>query len=262
MKLAGRMAIVTGGGGNIGREISLEFAREGAKVVVAQRSAAAGQSARREIEKEGGEAHFVATDISDVDGVSNLVSETIDRFGRIDILVNNASLTGPDAAFVPFLEIELEADWQRIMDINLTGTFICSQHVAAHMAQEGQGGVILNISSVAGVVPTQWCASYGVSKAGINMLTRCMAGELQDHGIRVNCLAPGPIREPSDGFFDKAATTRIGLLTNRWGYPKDVAQAALFLVSDDADFINGQIVNVDGGISTHYRFSPRPKRKK
>ncbi len=202
MKLSGRVAIVTGGGGHIGREISLVFAREGARVVVAQRSAAAGQKVCREIEREHGEALFIKTDISDADRVADLISKTIDRFGKIDILINNAPLTGADAAFVPFLEIELELDWRRVMDVNLTGTFICSQLVAAHMAQRGEGGVILNISSVAGVVPTQWCASYGVSKA------------------------------------------------------------ALFLASDEAEFINGQIVKVDGGISVRYRASPRARRDK
>jgi 3-oxoacyl-[acyl-carrier protein] reductase len=260
VKLKDRVAIVTGGGGNIGREICLLFAREGAKIVVAQRSAASAQKACREIEVGGGEALFVETDISDYAKVANLVRRSIDRFGKIDILINNASITGSDAAFVPFLELDLESDWRRIVDVNLTGTFICSQQVAAYMAERGRGGVILNISSVAGVVPTQWCASYGVSKAGINMLTQCMAGELQEHDIRVNCLSPGPIREESDEFFDRAATSRAGLLTNRFGRPNDVALAALFLVSDEAEFINGQIISADGGISVCYRNSPRPRR--
>ncbi|MGQ9630645.1 MAG: glucose 1-dehydrogenase [bacterium] len=254
-RLAGRVAIITGGGQGIGRGISIRFAQEGAKVSIAQRGIEAGEATRTEIEKSGGRAIFVPTDISDPEAVERLIERTIEELGPIDILVNNASITAKGGAkFQPFLDINLEEDWKKVMDVNLTGTFICSQAVAKRMVDRGRGGVILNISSIAGIVATAWCTPYGVSKAGVNMLTKCMAGELAPYNIRVNCIAPGPIPTPEDSWNPREGPDPdLGILVGRWGRVEDVAEMALFLVGEESSFINGQVISVDGGISVRFR---------
>ena len=256
MKLKGKVAIVTGAGRSIGQSIATLFAREGAAVVIAEIDRGRATEVAREIEEAGGSALALPTDISQVDSVSTMVEEAMERFGAIDILVNNAAITGNVLGLKAFLDLDVDRDWTSVINTNLTGTFICSKVVAAQMAEAGKGGVILNISSVSGSCPSRGCTPYGVSKAGINMMTRTLAGELSVHSIRVNGIAPGPIVSDSSivpGHLDPDPV-KTGLLAGRWGNLDDVARAALFFVSDDASFITGQILGVDGGISTAFRW--------
>jgi len=256
MKLKGKVAIVTGAGRSIGQAIATLFAREGAAVVIAEIDGDRAIEVAREIEAAGGTALALPTDISRVDSVEAMAEETMDRFGTIDILVNNAAISGKAVGLNAFLTLDVDHDWKRIIDTNLTGTFICSKVVAGQMAEIGKGGVILNVSSVSGSCPTLGCTPYGVSKAGVNMLTRTLAGELANHSIRVNGIAPGPIVSESSivpGHLEPDPA-KTNLLTGRWGNLDDISRAALFFVSDDASFITGQILGVDGGVSTSFRW--------
>jgi NAD(P)-dependent dehydrogenase (short-subunit alcohol dehydrogenase family) len=178
MKLEGKVAIVTGAGRSIGQAIATLFAQEGASVVIAEIDAGRAVEAAREIEAAGGRAMGLPTDISRADSVAAMVERTVERFGSIDILVNNAALTGRAVGLKDFLDLDFDHDWKRIIETNLTGTFLCAKEVAERMAKREKGGVILNVSSVSGSCPTRGCTPYGVSKAGVNMLTRTLAGEL------------------------------------------------------------------------------------
>ena len=256
MKLEGKVAIVTGAGRSIGQAIAALFAREGASVVIAEIDQTRAIEVARELEAAGGTALGLPTDISQADSVAAMVAATVDRFGTIDILVNNAAITGNVLGLKSFLDLDVDRDWKRVIDTNLTGTFLCAKTVAVEMAKQGRGGVILNVSSVSGSCPSRGCASYGVSKAGVNFLTKLLAGELAYHSIRVNGIAPGPIVSESSivpGHLEPDPV-KTNLLSGRWGRLDDIAQAALFLASDDASFINGQILGVDGGVSTSFRW--------
>ncbi len=264
MKLKGKVAIVTGAGRGIGQAIASLFAREGASVVIAEIDAGRAAEAASEIEAAGGTALGLPTDISRADSVAAMVGGTVERFGSIDILVNNAAATGQAVGLKDFLDLDFDHDWKRIIETNLTGTFLCAKGVAERMVKTGKGGVILNISSVSGSCPTRGCTPYGVSKAGVNMLTRNLAGELANHSIRVNGIAPGPVVSDSSmvpGYLEPDPA-KTDLLAGRWGRVEDIAQAALFLVSDDASFITGQILGVDGGVSTSYRWLAYRKTNK
>ncbi len=256
MKLQGKTAVVTGAGGYIGRRIAELFALEGAAIVIVDKNEKSGRRVAEEIAGNGGKAISVAADISDPESVSRFVEAGCSAFGGIDILVNNAAMTGKETTAKPFLEIDLAREWRKAIDTNLTGTFICSQAVARCMVKRERGGVIINISSIAGSFPTFNCTAYGVSKAGIDKLTEYMAGELSPHNIRVNAIAPGtvPSGERLAGLKQVTNFEKTGILVNRWGSPEDVAQAALFLASDESGFINGQVIGVDGGASVRFRW--------
>ena len=246
MKLEGQVALVTGGSRSIGRAVALAFAREGAAVAVNYVShAEEAQSAVREIEKQGRRALAVRADTSQRAQVQTMVDEVTTRLGPIDILVNNAGVQKR----VFFLELD-EADWDWMLGVNLKGYFLVGQAVAARMKARGRGKII-NVSSEAAGFPAQRMTAYCVSKAGVAMLTKCMALELAPHGIRVNALAPGLTRtdinrkDLEDDTFLKARLTRIPL--GRVMAPEDLVGAAIFLASADSDMMTGMTLQVDGG---------------
>jgi len=248
-KLDKRVAIVTGGGTGLGRSIALTFAREGADVVISSRNLASLEKVSREINALGTRSLPVVTNVSVAGQVRDMVKQTVDHFGRIDILVNSAGV------LLKALIIDIsEGDWDTVMDTNLKGAFLSIQAVARHMIEQRYGKII-NISAIAGIranYPEN--AAYGVSKAGLILLTKSAALELGPHGINVNCIAPGPV---DTGFRGTAETpeqvqqwldtSRKRSIVGRVGTPQDVANLALFLASDDSSFICGETIIIDGG---------------
>jgi NAD(P)-dependent dehydrogenase (short-subunit alcohol dehydrogenase family) len=246
MKLAKKVALVTGGSRSIGRAIALGFAREGADVAVNYVSnTEEARSTVRDIEALGRQALAVKADTSKRAEVEAMVNEVWERFGQIDILVNNAGVQKR----VFFLELE-EKDWDWMLGVNLKGYYLVGQAVAARMKARGHGAII-NISSEAAGFPAQRMTAYCVSKAGVAMLTKCMALELAQYDIRVNALAPGLTRtdinrkDLEDEEFLKMRVARIPL--GRVMNPEDLVGAALFLASSDSETATGTTLQVDGG---------------
>jgi len=247
LKLKGKVSIVTGAGQGIGKAIAITFAREGSYVVVNDIDLDKAASVAKEIEGFGGKAIAVKADVSQNEEVRDMVAETIRNFGRIEILVNNAGIQ----TTAPFLELS-EEEWCRVIDVNLKGVFLCSQTVAREMIKQ-EGGKIINISSVHQSVPRYNRAHYDASKAGVAMLTKDMALELAKYNIKVNCIAPGAIATPMNEDIlkspEKMAIIKSMIPLARMGEPEEVAQLALYLASDEADYITGTIVEIDGGLS-------------
>lgn len=248
MKLASKVSIVTGGGKGIGYGISLRLGQEGSKVVIAQRDPKTGEDTVRCIIEAGGEAIFVPTDVSVKSQVDNLVEQTLLRFGQIDVLVNNAAITGCSDHF---LEITPER-WQQVIGVNLTGVFFCSQAVARYMVQRRYGRII-NIGSVGAVMPEKDAAHYCAAKGGLDMLTKAMALDLAPYKILVNAVHPGAIRTPqvqqlmSSATPDAHLTATSKIPLGRFGEVEEVAAAVAFLASDEASYFQGSSVVVDGG---------------
>ncbi len=243
--LENKVAIITGGGRGIGKAISVRFAAEGAQVMIAQRSSNGIEETLGHIAQNGGAAKFIPTDVSVQEQVDRLIQETREHFGGVNVLVNNAAIPG---MYVPFLELPL-ASWQEMIDVDLTGVFLCSQAAARVMAEQN-GGSIINVSSIDGIVAEAYAAHYNAAKGGVNMLTRSMAVDLAPHNIRVNAIAPGPIltEKARDSFSQErwqSAWARIPL--KRPGRPEEVAAVAVFLASDESSFVHGHVLTVDGG---------------
>lgn len=247
-KLDQRVAIVTGGGTGIGQSIALTFAREGADVVVCSRNIANLEKVAEEIRALGRRSLAIATDVSVKEQVQHMMKQTVDKFGRIDILVNNAGIS-----LTALIEDMSEEDWDKEIDTNLKGVYLCIQAVATYMIEQKYGKII-NISSLAGIRPPRPKFScYGASKAGVDLLTKSATLELTPHGINVNCIAPGSIETPIyrkgktpaqiEEWLAAARRAPIG----RVGDPKEIANVALFLASDDSSFICGETIAVDGG---------------
>jgi len=251
---AQRIAIVTGAGHGIGREIAIQLAAEGITVVVADISADRAQAVAGEI---GEQAFSYRVDVRDRDSIDALVTAVIDRFGRIDILVNNAGIY-PNS---PFLETS-EEEWDAVFDTNLKGMFLISQAVARRMTEQGIKGRIVNLSSGASISGRAGAAHYCSSKAAINMLTKVMAIELTPKGITVNAVAPGLIEVPDWEHTDEYINAIVsGIPAGRIGQPADIARAVTFLVSPDSDFISGSVMFVDGGSSAGRTTLPLSKRR-
>jgi NAD(P)-dependent dehydrogenase (short-subunit alcohol dehydrogenase family) len=242
-RLYRKVAIITGAERGIGREIALRFAMEGARVVIADLDASAGTAAA-EIVARKGEAFPVNMYVTQPEMIDAAIAETVSRFGRLDVLVNNAGI----ASNVPVLETTLET-WERNLRVNLTGTFLCAQAAARIMVQQG-GGRIINIASISGQRGGIGRAAYGASKAGVIQLTRVMAVELASLGVGVNGIAPGPVDTDQSRGVHTPATRRAyidRIPLKRYGEGSEIAAAAVFLASTDSSFVAGHILNVDGG---------------
>jgi 3-oxoacyl-[acyl-carrier protein] reductase len=241
MQLAGQVAIVTGGGHGIGRAIAKRFAQEGAAVVIADLNEETGQATCQEIVDSGGQALFVATQVADRASVQAMVDATVAAYARIDILVNNAAILGVNGHL---FDVTSEI-WERVIGVNQTGVYLCSQIAGKVMARAGRGNII-NISSVNGTVPQPGCIAYGAAKAAVESMTILFAEDLAPYGIRANCIAPGPIQSKLP---DDAPTRETGrVLVGRTGKPSEVASVALFLASEASSYVNGQVIHVDGGL--------------
>lgn len=240
-----QVAFITGAAKGIGRAIAERFASEGACVVVADSDADAAVETVAALTSAGGRAVFQSLDVRDAAAAKATVDDTVERFGRLDIHVNNAGIVNR----APFLQYDLDA-WRSVLDVNLTGAFVCGQASARAMAAGGRGGRIINISSISGQQGGTGRAAYGVTKAGIINLTQTMAMELAPHAVTVNAVAPGPTQVPrlSHGPKQRAAfLSRMAL--KRYATPQDIAAAVTFLASPDAAFITGHVLNVDGGFA-------------
>ena len=244
-RLSEKVVIVTGASRGIGRAIAEALAREGASVVVCSRTLEANRETAERIEAEGGSAHAYQVDVTDAESVAALVKGVVDKFGRIDILVNNAGVTADNL----LLRLK-EADWDKVIDTNLKGTFNCTKAVARTMIKQ-HGGKIINIASVVGMVGNPGQANYCAAKAGIIGLTKSVARELASRNITVNCVAPGLIRTAmTESLSDQAKEQAEGLIPlGRMGEPEDVAQVVVFLASTAADYITGEVIRADGGMA-------------
>lgn len=243
MKLVNKVAFVTGAGQGMGRAMVRRFAEEGAVVVAADINL---DAARESIEGlAGGSALALACNVADGASVAAAMATVVERFGRLDVLVNNAGVGSVDA----FLDTPDE-HWQRVIGVNLTGVFLCSREAARLMHQSGQGGVIVNLSSTAAISgegPSHYCAS----KAGVMGLTRSLARELAPSRIRVNTIVPGPTNTPMmAGIPDDWMQSMVKAIPlGRMCEPSEIAAVAAFLASDDASFITGQNIAVNGGMA-------------
>jgi NAD(P)-dependent dehydrogenase (short-subunit alcohol dehydrogenase family) len=255
LRFEDRVAVVTGAGNGIGLALAHAFADEGAKVVVADINAASGQHAVEEITASGGKAISITTDVSDEAQVEAMVESTVARLGRIDILVNNAGIV----VHKMLVDLEREA-WDRQLDVQLTGPFLTTKHVGRHMIARGGGGRIVNISSVSAVMGRIKGGPHCAAKGGLTMLTKVAAMELAEYGINVNAVAPGLIDVPAQRVEENLSSEYQNrymqeVPLGRMGLPSDIAKMVLFLSSDEADWITGQLYLVDGGLmSGHYTF--------
>ncbi|MEZ5853434.1 MAG: glucose 1-dehydrogenase [Hyphomicrobiaceae bacterium] len=242
MRLSGKAALVTGGGGGLGTAIAKRFAEEGASVVLSDRDLAKAEATAKVIVAAGGKAQAIKADVSVAADCAAQVDETVKRLGRIDILVNSAGVGFHKLA----LDTSVE-DWERVLRINLTGSFLTSQAAARVMVEQG-GGRIIQIGSISGQRGNMGGIAYGASKAAANHLCKVLAVELSGQGVMCNAIAPGPIET---GISVHGPSRKRGYIdripTHSYGTPEAVANAALYLASDECQWVTGHVLNVDGG---------------
>lgn len=248
-KFEDKVVVVTGGGQGIGRVICQAFAKEGAKVVIAEIDEEAGRECEELVKSAGGDAVFIKTDVADEESVRNLFSQTVKKYSKVNILINNAGVMSEGDLFTRSI-----AEWNRVIAINLTGPYICSRY-AAEIMREKDGGVIINISSTRALMSESDTEPYSASKGGLLALTHSLAISLGKYGIRVNCICPGWIEVSQH---KKSSIRKEPVLTERdhkqhpagrVGKAEDIAAACLFLASEEAGFITGANLVVDGGMT-------------
>lgn len=243
MRLENKVVIITGAGSGIGKETALLFAREGANVVVADVNEKAGEETVTEIKKNG-EGFFFKLDVTNREQSKQMVKTALEKYGKIDVLINNAGIV-QDA----FLSKMTEEQWDKVISINLKGVFNCTQAVVEIMMNQGNG-VIINTSSIVGLNGNVGQVNYAATKAGLIGMTKTLAKELGKKGIRVNAVAPGFIATPMTAAVPEKILEMMKEKTplRRLGEPKDIANAYLYLASDEANFVNGAVLCVDGGL--------------
>ncbi len=251
MRLKGKVVIVTGAGSGLGRASAILFAGEGAKVVVAASRDKDGELTVDSIRGNGGDAVFAKVDVTRASDVEKAVKAAVDKYGKLDIMLNNAGTPGPGKLIADLAEEE----WNQVISVNLTGVFLGTKYAIPEMLKGG-GGIIINVSSVAALSPRRYTAAYSSAKAGVIQLTKVTALEYARKNIRVNCILPGPIDTP---FFTKVADAdpeKIAIFKEkvknevplgRFARPDEIARVALFLASDDASYITGAAFAADGG---------------
>jgi len=244
VELSGKVALVTGAAQGIGKAIAMLLARNGADVVVSDINLEKAQETTNEIQGMGRRSFAIKVNVADLKDVERMVEAIVEQFGRIDILVNNAGITR-DRLILRMTE----EDWDAVLDVNLKGTFNCTKAVIRHMSKQ-KSGKIVSIASVSGEMGNPGQANYAASKAGVIGFTKTIAREFAGRGINVNAIAPGYIQTPmTDAIPEKAKEELKRMIPmERLGRPEDVAQAVLFLVSENSSYITGQVLNVNGGI--------------
>jgi glucose 1-dehydrogenase len=247
MRLAGKVALITGGGSGIGRGIAVRFAEEGADVAIADMNEEGAQAVANELAHFEGRACALGADVTKRSDCERMVSETVEQLGKLDILVANAGI----GRFGPFLDYS-EDDWNAVIDTNLSGVFFSCQAAAKQMVKQGHGGRLITTASLAAIRPGPMMPAYYAAKAGVKMLTEAMAVELAEHRITANSIGPGlidtPLTAPIMDRLRGEGRTQFAPL-GRVGEPQDVANLALFLASDEANYITGDYILVDGGLA-------------
>jgi NAD(P)-dependent dehydrogenase (short-subunit alcohol dehydrogenase family) len=249
MRLKNKVAIVTGGTSGIGRATALLFAREGARVLLTGRNKERGAAVQKEIEQNSGHAIFQQADVRFPEACRSTVNHTLERFGGLDILVNNAGVFFPNTV----LDCS-EEEWDLTVDISLKGTFLMSKYALPGLIAQGSGSII-NISSGWGLVGGNEAAAYCAAKGGVVLLTKAMAVDHSQQGVRINCICPGDVETPMlyedaqlrDMTWEAYAASAADRPMGRIGTPDEIAKVAVFLASEDASFMTGAIVAVDGG---------------
>ncbi len=246
MKLKDRVSLITGAARGIGKEIALAFAREGSDIVVCDVDLEAAQSTQKEIEGLGRKAMSFKVDVTDLGQIEEMVNLILDKFVKIDILVNNAGITKDNL----ILRMS-EDDWDKVLSVNLKGSFNCIKIVSRQMLKKRYGKIV-NVASIIGLIGNAGQANYAASKGGLIALTKSLAKELASRNINVNAVAPGFIETPMTAKLPEAYKKQMlgNIPMGKFGSPEDVAKVCLFLASSDSDYMTGQVIVVDGGMVT------------
>ena len=249
-RLQGKVAIVTGSTSGIGIGIAKLYAAEGAKVVICGRRAEKGQAVVDEIVKAGGEASYHYMDITDTASIESLMKDTVEKYGKLDILVNNAANVALKDGRVDELTVEM---WDAIFQSDMRGTFYTTKCALPYLAQNG-GGSIVNIGSMASCAGDLGSTAYACAKAGVDMLTQSVALQYGKQNIRCNCVRPGLIVTPENSAHTPETVRQVfmnSILGNRYGCPEDIGYLCVYLASDESEYMSGQVLNMDGGLNSH-----------